>query len=35
MKNNIDWIKIRDNGELKYRDSIKWGRNVINYTEAV
>ena len=35
MKNNIDWIKIRDNGELKYRDSIKWGRNVINYTETV
>ena len=31
-KNNIDWCKIRENnGELKYRDEIKWGRNVICY----
>lgn len=31
IKNNIDWIKIREIGELKYSDDIKWGRNVINY----
>lgn len=35
MKNNIDWVKVRENGELKYSDDIKWGRNVINYEEAV
>ena len=35
MKNNIDWEKIRELGELKYSDDIKWGRNVINYEEAV
>ena len=35
MKNNIDWVKIRENGELKYRNDIKWGRNVIDYEEAV
>ena len=35
MKNNIDWVKIRKLGELKYSDDIKWGRNVINYEEAV
>ena len=35
MKNNIDWGKIREIGELKYSDNIKWGRNVINYKEAV
>lgn len=35
MKNNIDWVKIRELGELKYSDDIKWGRNVINYEEAV
>lgn len=35
MKNNIDWSKVRKNGELKYSDDIKWGRNVINYEEAV
>lgn len=35
MKNNIDWVKIRDNGELKYSSDIKWGRNVIDYEEAV
>lgn len=35
MKNNIDWVKIRDNGELKYCNDIKWGRNVIDYEEAV
>ena len=35
IKNNIDWIKIRELGELKYSDDIKWGRNVINYEEAV
>lgn len=35
MKNNIDWVKVRDNGELKYSSDIKWGRNVIDYKEAV
>lgn len=35
MKNNIDWVKVRDVGELKYSDDIKWGRNVIKYEEAV
>ena len=35
MKNNIDWSKVRKSGELKYSDDIKWGRNVINYEEAV
>ena len=35
IKNNIDWVKIRELGELKYSDDIKWGRNVINYEEAV
>ena len=35
MKNNINWIKVRDNGELKYSSDIKWGRNVIDYKEAV
>ena len=35
MKNNIDWVKIRDSGELKYTSDIKWGRNVIDYEEAV
>ena len=35
MKNNINWGRIRDNGELKYGNDIKWGRNVIDYKEAV
>lgn len=35
MKNNIDWVKVRDSGELKYNSDIKWGRNVIDYEEAV
>lgn len=35
MKNNIDWIKVRQNGELKYKDNIKWGRNVIDYGEVI
>lgn len=35
MKNNIDWAKIRHKGKLEYGDDIKWGRNVINYEEAV
>ena len=35
MKNNIDWVKVRENGELKYSDDIKWGRNVISYEEAI
>lgn len=35
MKNNINWVRIRELGELKYSDDIKWGRNVINYEEAV
>ena len=35
MTNNIDWEKKRKSGELKYSDDIKWGRNIINYGEAV
>ena len=35
MKNNIDWIKVRQNGELKYKDNIKWGRNIIDYGEVI
>ena len=34
-KNNIDWVKIRETGELKYTDEIKYGRNVIDYGEAI
>ena len=34
-KNNIDWVKIREAGELKYTDEIKYGRNVIDYGEAI
>ena len=34
-KNNIDWVKIRETGELKYTDEIKYGRNVIDYREAI
>lgn len=35
MKNNIDWKKIREIGELKYTSDIKWGRNIIDYREVV
>lgn len=35
MKNNIDWVKVRENGELKYSEDIKWGRSVVTYEEAV
>ena len=34
-KNNIDWVKIRETGELKYTDEIRYGRNVIDYGEAI
>lgn len=34
-KNNIDWKRIRNIGELKYSDKIKWGKNVIDYEEVV
>lgn len=34
-KNNIDWKRIRNIGELKYLDKIKWGKNVIDYKEVV
>mgnify|MGYP001092794721 CR=1 FL=1 len=35
VKNNIDWDKVSKIGELKYSEEIKWGRNVIDYGEAV
>lgn len=35
IKNNIDWDKVSKIGELKYSKEIKWGRNVIDYSEAV
>ena len=35
IKNNIDWNKVSKIGELKYSEEIKWGRNVIDYSEAV
>ena len=35
VKNNIDWKKVSEVGELKYSNEIKWGRNVIDYNEAV
>lgn len=35
IKNNIDWDKVSKIGELKYSEEIKWGRNVIDYSEAV
>lgn len=35
IKNNINWDRISEIGELKYSDQIKWGRNVIDYGEAV
>ena len=35
VKNNIDWGKVVKNGELKYSSDIKWGRNVVDYKEAV
>ena len=35
IKNNIDWQKVTECGELKYLDEIKWGRNVIDYKEVV
>ena len=35
IKNNIDWQRVSECGELKYLDEIKWGRNVIDYKEVV
>lgn len=35
VKNNINWNKVSKIGELKYKDDIKWGRNVIDYQEAI
>ena len=35
MKNNIDWTKVFNIGELKYSNEIKWGRKVVDYSEAV
>ena len=35
IKNNINWNKVSKIGELKYKDDIKWGRNVIDYQEAI
>lgn len=35
IKNNINWDRISEIGELKYSDQIKWGRNVIDYGEVV
>ena len=34
-KNNIDWIKVRETGKLKYSDNIKWGRSQIQYDDVV
>ena len=35
IKNNIDWTKVFNIGELKYSNEIKWGRKVVDYSEAV
>lgn len=35
IKNNINWNKVSKIGELKYKDDIKWGRNVIDYQEVI
>ena len=35
IKNNINWNKVSQIGELKYKDDIKWGRNIIDYDEAM
>lgn len=35
IKNNIDWKRVFEYGELKYLDEIKWGRNIIDYGEVV
>ena len=35
MKNNIDWVAVRNLGELKYTDKLKWGRNQIDYSKAM
>lgn len=34
MKNNIKWSKVKECGELKYTDTIKYGRNVIDYEKS-
>lgn len=34
-KNNIDWKRVRNIGELKYLDEIKWGKNVIDYEGVI
>ena len=33
-KNNIDWNKVLDIGELKYTDNIKWGNRQVDYSYA-
>lgn len=35
MKNNIDWVKIREIGELKYSDKILYGRRQIDYSQVI
>ncbi len=35
VKNNIDWKRVSECGELKYLNEIKWGRNIIDYGEVV
>lgn len=34
-KHNINWKRVRDVGELKYYNKIKWGRTVIDYEEVI
>ena len=33
-KNNIDWNRVLDIGELKYTDNIKWGNRQVDYSYA-
>jgi len=35
MKNNIDWVKIQDLGELKYKENetSRYGQLMVDYTE--
>lgn len=33
-KNNIDWNRVMDIGELKYTDNIKWGSRQVDYSYA-
>lgn len=35
IKNNIDWCRVREIGELKYTDNIAYGRRQIDYGEAI